>query len=102
VKRGYPKFDTGKGNLFVIFGEPDIDILKAANGQIQVKVKSVDFFHTNTGEISSDGPDGIACWFIDADYNEESFFVRHAYFLGANDPYKARKTTLQAEINEDA
>jgi adenine-specific DNA-methyltransferase len=102
VKRGYPKFDTGKGNLFVIFGEPDIDILKAANGQIQVKVKSVDFFHTNTEEVSSDGPDGIARWFIDADYNEESFFVRHAYFLGANDPYKAQKTTLQAEINEDA
>jgi adenine-specific DNA-methyltransferase len=45
-------------------------------------------------------PDGIACWFIDTDYNEESFFVRHAYFLGANDPYKALKTTLKAEIDE--
>jgi hypothetical protein len=39
--------------------------------------------------VRSDGPEGIACWFIDTDYNEESFFVRHAYFLGANDPYKA-------------
>ena len=38
-------------------------------------------------------------WFIDTDYNEESFFVRHAYFLGANDPYKALKTTLKAEID---
>ena len=59
-------------------------------------------FHPNTGEIRSDGPDGIACWFIDTDYNEESFFVRHAYFLGTNDPYKALKTTLKAEINHDA
>ena len=94
--------NTGKGNLFVIFGEPDIDILDAENGQVQVKINGVDVFHPNTGEIRSDGADGIACWFIDTDYNEESFFVRHAYFLGANDPYKALKTTLKAEINEDA
>ena len=94
--------NTGKGNLFVIFGEPDIDILDAENGQIQVKVNGVDVFHPQTGEVRSDGPEGIACWFIDTDYNEESFFVRHAYFLGANDPYKSLKTTLKAEINEDA
>jgi adenine-specific DNA-methyltransferase len=94
--------NTGKGNLFVIFGEPDIDILDAANGQIQVKVNGVDVFHPTTGEVRSDGPDGIACWFIDTDYNEESFFVRHAYFLGANDPYKSLKTTLKAEVNEEA
>ena len=94
--------NTGKGNLFVIFGEPDIDILDADEGQVCVKVNGVDVFHPNTGEVRSDGADGIACWFIDTDYNEESFFVRHAYFLGANDPYKALKTTLRAEINEDA
>jgi len=94
--------NTGKGNLFVIFGEPDIEILSAQGGQIQVKVNGVDVFHPNTGEVRSDGAEGIACWFIDTDYNEESFFVRHAYFLGANDPYKALKTTLKAEINEEA
>jgi adenine-specific DNA-methyltransferase len=94
--------NTGKGNLFVIFGEPDIDILPAEEGKIRVRVNGVDVFHPQTGEVRSDGPDGIACWFIDADYNEESFFVRHAYFLGANDPYSALKTTLKAEINEEA
>jgi len=94
--------NTGKGNLFVIFGEPDIDVLDAEDGQVRVKVNGVDVFHPNTGEVRSDGADGIACWFIDTDYNEESFFVRHAYFLGANDPYKALKTTLKAEINEEA
>jgi adenine-specific DNA-methyltransferase len=94
--------NTGKGNLFVIFGEPDIDILDANNGQIRVKVNGVDVFHPQTGEVRSDGDEGIACWFIDTDYNEESFFVRHAYFLGANDPYKSLKTTLKAEINEEA
>lgn len=94
--------NTGKGNLFVIFGEPDIDIIKGKEDKIQVKVNGVDVFHPNTGEVRSDGADGIACWFIDTDYNEESFFVRHAYFLGANDPYSSLKTTLKAEINQEA
>ncbi len=94
--------NTGKGNLFVIFGEPDIQIIPAQTGEIQVKVFGVDVFDPTTGEVRSDSADGIACWFIDNDYNEESFFVRHAYFLGANDPYSALKTTLKAEIDEEA
>ncbi|MDE2797587.1 MAG: DNA methyltransferase [Gemmatimonadota bacterium] len=94
--------NTGKGNLFVIFGEPDIDILDADDDQIKVKINGVDVFHPNTGEIRSDDAGDIACWFVDTDYNEESFFARHAYFLGANDPYKSLKTTLKSEINQEA
>jgi adenine-specific DNA-methyltransferase len=94
--------NTGKGNLFVVFGEPDIDLTELPGGQVQVKVKGVDVFDPTSGEVRSDGVDGIACWFIDTDYNEESFFVRHAYFLGANDPYGSLKTTLKAEIDADA
>ena len=93
---------TGKGNLFVIFGEPEIEIRSLDDGRIEVEVLGVDVFDPSKGEIRSDDPDGIACWFIDTDYNEESFFVRHAYFLGQNDPYKALKTTLKAEIDEEA
>jgi len=93
---------TGAGNLFVIFGEPDIKIEEAGGGLIQVKVFGVDVFKPQTGEVVSEGTDGIALWMLDTDYNEESFFVRHAYFLGANDPYKALKTTLKAEIDEEA
>jgi len=116
--------NTGKGNLFVIFGEPDVDVLDSQgrslrrfdgkrdiidapeggpdSGQLVVKINGVDVFHPATGEVRSDDADGIACWFLDTDYNEESFFVRHAYFLGANDPYKALKTTLKADIDPDA
>ena len=94
--------NTGKGNLFVIFGEPDIDLLPQPEDKLRVKVNGVDVFKPQTGEVISNGADGIACWFIDTDYNEESFFVRHAYFLGANDPYSSLKTTLKAEINAEA
>ncbi len=93
--------NTGKGNLFVIFGEPDIEMLEEGN-QLRVKVNGVDVFDPSTGEVRSDNADGIACWMIDDDYNEESFFVRHAYFLGQGDPYKSLKTTLKAEIDAEA
>jgi len=94
--------NTGKGNLFVIFGEPDISLLPQDDGKLCIKVNGVDVFKPQTGEVISDSTDGIACWFIDTDYNQESFFVRHAYFLGANDPYSALKTTLKAEIDPEA
>jgi adenine-specific DNA-methyltransferase len=95
--------NTGAGNLFVVFGEPDIAIEPVGLDQIRVKILGIDAFKPQTGEIESGGPDTIALWFIDTDYNEESFFVRHAYFLGAaTDPYKALKTTLKAEIDEEA
>jgi adenine-specific DNA-methyltransferase len=94
--------NTGKGNLFVIFGEPDIDILDAPDGKVQVKINGVDVFDPSTGEVRSDEPATIACWFIDSDYNGESFFVRQAYFLGQNDPYKSLKSSLKAEIDADA
>ena len=94
--------NTGAGNLFVIFGEPDIKWEFDADGKIVVEVLGVDVFDPKTGDVRASGKDDIAAWFIDTDYNEESFFVRHAYFMGANDPYKSLKTALKAEIDEDA
>ena len=93
---------TDKGNLFVVFGEPDIEQIEEEDGTLRVRVRGVDVFDPSTGEVRSDNADGIACWFIDTDYNEESFFVRHSYFLGQNDPYSALKTTLRAEVEPDA
>lgn len=100
--------ETDRANLFVIFGEPDIEVLPAdepapdGGEQFQVRIRGVDVFHPGTGEVRSSGPEGIACWFVDTDYNEESFFVRQAYFLGQNDPYKSLKTTLRTEIDKEA
>ena len=94
--------NTGKGNLFVIFGEPDIDDPDREGRQAPREGERRGCLPPQHRRGRSDGADGIACWFIDTDYNEESFFVRHAYFLGANDPYSALKTTLKAEIDEEA
>ena len=94
--------NTGRGNMFVVFGEPDIDLLDDGGKNIRIKINGVDVFDPNTGDVRSSDTKGVAAWFIDTDYDEESFFVRHAYFLGANDPYKSLKTALKAEIDEDA
>jgi adenine-specific DNA-methyltransferase len=93
---------TGAGNLFMIFGEPDLKIEKTKSGQITVEVKGVDVYDPTTGQIRSHSTDDIACWFIDTAYNEESFFVRHVYFTGADRPYDKLKRSLRAEIDEAA
>ena len=101
--------NTGRGNLFVVFGEPDLVIepvpasdAGGAADLVRIRILGVDVFDPQTGDIRSGDTDSIAAWFIDTDYNEESFFVRHAYFLGAQDPYKSLKAALRAEIDEDA
>ena len=93
---------TGAGNLFTVFGEPDVKIRKEKGGQIVVEIKGVDVYDPTTGEIRSASTDDIACWFIDTAYNGESFFVRHAYFTGAEEPYDKLKRALRAEIDEAA
>ncbi len=93
---------TGAGNLFMVFGEPDVEIKKQKDGRFIATIKGVDVYDPTTGQVRNHTTDDIACWFIDTSYNEESFFVRHAYFCGADEPYDKLKRALRAEINESA
>ena len=90
---------TGAGNLFMVFGEPDIEsrsrrTARSSSDQRRGRVRPDD-----RGDPPS-STDDIACWFIDTNYNGESFFVRHAYFTGADEPYEKLKRALRAEIDE--
>ena len=93
---------TRTGNLFTVFGKPDIDIRPAADGELQVEIHGLDVYDPTTGVVRSDSTDDIACWFIDTAYDDQQFFVRHAYFLGADDPYDKLKRALRADIDEAA
>ncbi len=93
---------TGAGNLFMVFGEPDVRVETQPDGQVTVTVLGLDVYDPTTGQMRSGSTDDLAVWFIDTNYNGESFFVRHAYFLGGDDPYAKLKRALRAEINEEA
>jgi hypothetical protein len=93
---------TGTGNLFMVFGEPDLEVTTLEDGQLTVEVRGVDVYDPTTGQVRSASTDDIACWFLDTDYNGESFFVRHAYFTGADDPYAKLKRALKAQVDEAA
>jgi len=93
---------TGAGNLFMVFGEPDITVDKQPDGNIKVTINGLDVYDPTTGQIRSNSTDDIACWFIDTNYNEESFFVCHAYFCGSDKPYDNLQRALRAELNEEA
>jgi adenine-specific DNA-methyltransferase len=92
---------TGAGNLFTVFGEPEI-VISETSGELTVEILGVDVYDPTTGQVRSNDTSKIALWMIDTNYNEESFFVRHCYFTGGNDPYKRLKTALKADIDEDA
>jgi adenine-specific DNA-methyltransferase len=93
---------TGAGNLFTVFGEPDIELINTHDGQVEVDLLGVDVYDPTTGEVRSNDTSRIALWMIDTNYNEESFFVRHCYFTGGNDPYKRLKAALKTDIDVDA
>jgi adenine-specific DNA-methyltransferase len=89
---------TGSGNLFTVFGEPDVAVTREGD-DVVVEIKGVDVYNPTTGEIRSSGTGEIALWMIDTDYDGESFFVRHCYFTGGNDPYKRLRAALKADID---
>ncbi len=93
---------TGAGNLFMIFGEPDVEIRRTDDDLVQVEIRGLDVYDPTTGQVRSSSTDDIACWFVDTNYNEESFFVREAYFTGAGDPYESLRKALRADIDEAA
>lgn len=93
--------NTGEGNLFIVFGEPDVDIVDHKDGTLSVKLLGVDVYDPKSGLIRSNTPEDIACWFIDTSYTGEAFFVRHAYFTGTNEPYKQLQRALNSEIDEE-
>jgi adenine-specific DNA-methyltransferase len=92
---------TGAGNLFTVFGEPDIAIEETPEGLV-VELRGVDVYDPTTGAVRSSGTDQIALWMVDTSYNEESFFVRQCYFTGGGDPYDRLKKDLKADVDEDA
>ncbi len=93
---------TGAANLFMVFGEPDLDVTTLPDKRIQVELRGLDVYDPTRQEIRSHSTDQVACWFIDTSYNGESFFVRHAYFTGADQPYERLKKALKADVDEAA
>jgi adenine-specific DNA-methyltransferase len=51
---------TGAGNLFMVFGEPDLDI-RRADAELLLEVRGVDVYDPTTGEVRSGSTDDIAC-----------------------------------------
>jgi adenine-specific DNA-methyltransferase len=93
---------TGSGNLFMVFGEPDIEVKPTTDGQLTLEIHGLDVYDPTTGAVRSSSTDDIAAWFLDTDYDGDAFFVRHAYFTGADDPYDRLRKALRGDISEDA
>jgi len=51
--------NTGKGNLFVIFGEPDLEVLHLENNRLAIKIRGVDVFHPSLGKVESNDTEPV-------------------------------------------
>ncbi|MFF5652564.1 hypothetical protein ACFY8N_29730 [Streptomyces collinus] len=100
--------NTGAGNLFTVFGEPDIEVTETSDGQLVAEIKGLDIYNPTTGEVRAEGPDDIMMWSIDTDYDAEAFIVRHVYFSGESgkstglNPYERLGKALKGQIDEEA
>jgi adenine-specific DNA-methyltransferase len=99
--------NTGAGNLFMVFGEPDVQEARLADGRYTVTLRGVDVYDPSQGVVRSGTADGdalndVACWMLDTAYDGRCFVVRHLYFPGRRDPYEKLKKALKAEIHADA
>jgi adenine-specific DNA-methyltransferase len=93
---------TGSGNLFMVFGEPDIEVKRVGEGRLTIEIRGLDVYDPTTGAVRSSSKDDIAAWFLDTDYDGEAFIVRHAYVTGADDPYDKLRRALKADISDEA
>ncbi|MGM0345834.1 site-specific DNA-methyltransferase [Streptomyces sp. Adlamb9] len=100
--------NTGAGNLFTVFGEPDIELTETSDGQLVAEIKGLDIYNPTTGDVRAEGPDDIMMWSIDTDYDAEAFIVRHVYFSGENgkstglNPYERLGKALKGQIDDEA
>jgi adenine-specific DNA-methyltransferase len=100
--------NTGSGNLFTVFGEPDIEVTETSDGQLVAEIKGLDIYNPTTGDVRAEGPDDIMMWSVDTDYDAEAFIVRHVYFSGENgkptglNPYERLGKALKGQIDEEA
>ncbi|MER5449540.1 site-specific DNA-methyltransferase [Streptomyces sp. NPDC002764] len=100
--------NTGAGNLFTVFGEPDIEVTKTSDGRLVAEIKGLDIYNPTTGDVRAEGPDDIMMWSIDTDYDAEAFTVRHVYFSGENgrstglNPYERLGRALKGQVDEEA
>lgn len=87
-------------NAFVIYGEPDVDILREGNN-FRVQLNGVDVYVPKLNTVRSGEVDDIDCWMVDTDYNEQCFVARQVFFPDNPTLYKALKKMLNNDIDAE-
>jgi len=92
---------------FWLIGQPDVEVERITEGpdagKYRVSVHGFDYYNTKTGNIESGGPDKIALWMLDIDYDGRSLFPRQVFFpmAGAKEGWAKLARNLKAEIDLD-
>ncbi len=88
---------------FWLIGQPDISIEHLDGGTVQVAVNGFDYYDTRKGTVDGGGPEKIAMWMLDTDYDGRSLYPRQVFFpmAGKNEGWAKLAKNLKAEIDEE-
>jgi adenine-specific DNA-methyltransferase len=92
---------------FWLIGQPDVQVERITKGEhagkMRVSVNGFDYYNTLTGNIESGGPERIAMWLLDTDYDGRSLYPRQVFFpmAGDDEGWAKLARNLRAEIDPD-
>lgn len=70
---------TASSQLFSVFGEPDIE-LQEKKGEYTLHLHGVDVYDPIDGVVHSENAERVAAWFVDTDYDGQTFCIVQAFF----------------------
>lgn len=89
---------------FWLIGQPEVEVVRSdAVDEFVVAVHGFDYFNTKTATIDSGGPEKIAMWMLDPDYDGRSLYPRQVFLPFADEDAGWTKLakTLKVSVDPD-
>ena len=90
---------TASSQLFSVFGEPDVK-LKEKKGEYSIHLRGVDVYDPIDGVVHSENAERVAAWFVDSDYDGQTFCIVQAFFPDKS-AWKKIERALKGTLDED-
>lgn len=100
------KKKRASNDSFWLVGQPDVELRRITRGQHtgkwEVETRGFDYFDVHVGQLVSGGPERIAMWLLDPDYDGRSLFPRQVFFpmVDKDGGWARLAKTLRAELDE--
>ena len=98
-----PQLDNGKRSrtAFMLVTEPDLTVLRTADGKLRVRVDGLDVYNSNTGQVEPGDSRRASCMMVDTDFNGASFYARRVNFPNVAKGYAKMIERMRSDFSRD-